>query len=370
MKRCQRYGFIVPPLLLTVVLAVNCQRLDPNLTGGSRMASTVGEGGSTGTEPEPGLGGSGMGGSGMGGAGAVQANCPSLRTQAYAVLQTNCAFCHQAPGNPLYYTAFNFILDLAPLTSMVSPLTSEKYVVKGDPAASFIYKRVVTGSMPPAGRTQRPSQADKDILNQWITSCIGDPSSPDGWSSSMVDAGAVDAGPTLDSCGPTNNCPTGSCCVFNTCRPNGTTCGQLPSPIPGQGNLPGIPGMCMSGSCQTAAGASCGKVGEPCCDLMICTAVQSSCLTTDLTKCSACGSPGQPCCKPQNCTTGNACVGFGVGRVGMCEVCGGLDQPCCGSGLPAQMTCNSTFVCIADSTTVSGSRCVAAPTRASGGGGI
>jgi hypothetical protein len=351
----------VPPLLLllTVVVAVNCQRLDPNLTGGIRIPSLSGDG------PNP-----GMGGTGMRDAGVVAADCPNLRMQAYAVLQTNCAICHQAPGTPaLYSGTFSFILNLAQLTSTTSPASSAtvplKYVVKGDADASYIYKRIVTGSMPPASRTQRPSTADKDILRQWIASCIDDPTSPEGWAGSTADAGAADAGPTLESCGATNNCPAGSCCVFNLCRPNGTTCGPLPNPIPGQTNLPGLPGMCMSGACQTTSGVPCGKVGQPCCDLQTCTDSQASCLTTDLSMCSACGGPGQPCCRPQNCLSGNACIGFGVGRVGTCEACGDVDQPCCGSGVAAQQTCNSALVCVADG--VTGTHCAAGTSPAGGG---
>jgi len=364
MNRCVRMsGLVVPALLLAVVLAVDCQRLDPNLTGGGRLQNQAGEGGSAGTD-DPGIGG----------AGVVDSDCPNLRMQAYAILQTNCSICHQAPGNPaLYSGSFNFILDLASLTTTTSPSSPAtmplKYVAAGDPAASYILQRIVSGTMPPQSRTQRPGRLDMDVLSQWISTCIDDPTSPQGWSggSSPVDAGAPDAGPTLESCGPANTCRDGSCCVFNLCRPNGTTCGPLPNPIPGQTDLPGLPGVCTSGACQTTSGSSCGKVGQPCCDYLICTQSQASCLTTDMSMCSACGGEGQPCCRPTSCLAGRACVGFGVGRVGTCQMCGALGQPCCGTGGPALQTCDGTLLCVADGAT--GTRCSAGGADGGGGGG-
>lgn len=326
-------------LLAMAALVAACQQLDPSLATGPVSAS-----GGTGGNIVP---------INTGGGGAAGPSCPTVRAEAHDILETNCAICHQAPGTPaLYVGSFNFILDLAKLTSSTSPQSSTtltlKYVVKGNPDQSYIYQRISNGSMPPVNRTQRPTPADRQILNQWITSCIDDPTSPLGWPDvgAPADAG-VDSGAQLASCGPANVCPDGGCCVFNQCRPNGTTCGPLPNPIPGQTDLPGFPGTCTAGSCENSAGQSCGKVGEPCCDLFSCTASQSSCLITDMTMCSACGGTGQPCCKPTNCLEGHACVGGGVGRVGTCELCGALGQPCCGSGVAAQQTCDAPFTCTA-----------------------
>ena len=355
MNRKHRLRFIVPLLPLSAFLAVACQRLDPNLTGG-RLESRIGMGGTSGQG-----GTSGPGDPGLGGAAVINSKCPELRTQVYDILQTNCAICHEAPGTPaLYLGSFNFILDLAQLTSSTSPQSSTtltlKYIVKGDPDDSYIYRRILNGSMPPVTRTQRPTPGDTDALNQWIASCIDDPTSPQGWSGSgSAPDGGVDAGPMLDSCGPANVCPAGACCVFNKCRPNGTTCGPLPNPIPGEANLPGLPGQCTDGSCRNAAGDACGKVAQPCCAFQSCTASQASCLTTDLSMCSACGGAGQPCCKPSSCLQGHACVGGGVGRVGTCQLCGALGQPCCGTGGPALQTCDATLVCVTDA--LMGTRC-------------
>jgi len=174
MNRYDRWGFVVLLSIVSAVLASACQRLDPGLTGGGRLRSEVGVGGSPGDD-------------GTGGSDGV--DCPSLRTQAFDVLQTNCAICHQAPGTPaLYLGPFNFILDLDVLTSSNSPSSLPsaplKYVVNGSPADSYIYRRIVNDSMPPVTRLQRPTPADIDVLNQWITSCIDDPTSPEGWSGS------------------------------------------------------------------------------------------------------------------------------------------------------------------------------------------
>jgi hypothetical protein len=334
-------------LLLPAVLAVACQKLDPDLASG-QLSEPDGTGGVN----VPSGGGLSPSGSGTGGGGMPSSSCSTLRTQVYDVLQTNCAICHQTPGSPaLYLGSFNFILDLAQLTSDTSPQSSTtltlKYVVNGNPEQSYIYQRISNGSMPPVTRTQRPTQHDLQVLNQWITSCIDDPTSPEGWTGSAAPPdGGVDPGPMLEGCGPANVCPRGGCCVFNQCRPNGTTCGPLPNPIPGQTDLPGFPGMCTTGSCLNSAGNSCGKVGEPCCDFQSCTASQSSCLTTDMTMCSACGEAGQPCCKPNSCLGGRACVGGGVGRVGTCQLCGALGQPCCGSGVAALQMCDGALTCM------------------------
>jgi len=351
MNRNQRRGFVVLLLPLSVALAGACQRLDPNLSGGRITSRTSGVGGDPGTDE------------GTGGSGGPDVDCPAVRMQAYAVLQTNCAPCHDPPGLANYPNGFKLILDLDRLTSSTSPLSSTtltlKYVVKGDPQTSFIYQRIVNGSMPPAARTIRPSAADIEVLNQWITSCIDDPTSPEGWSGSAPDGGAVDAGPELESCGSPAVCPDNGCCVSGKCRPNGTTCGSLPNPIPGEPALGGLPGMCTNGSCETATGAACGGVGQPCCANQSCTATQASCLITDMTMCSACGGDGQPCCKPNNCLNSprHVCVGARVGGVGTCRLCGGLGQPCCGSGVIALLTCQDALTCIAD--TASTTKCVA-----------
>src|SRR5882672_9525499 len=203
------------------VLAAACQKLDPNLASGPLS----GPGGMGATGGRGGAGGSLIPGMvGTGGVGVPASACPTVRMQAHAILEANCSICHQAPGTPtLYLGSFNFILDLAQLTSSTSPQSSTtltlKYVVKGRPDQSYIYQRISNNSMPPITRTQRPVAADRQVLDQWITNCIDDPTSPQGWSgpSAPADAG-VDSGPQLEGCGPANVCPGRGCCVFNQCR--------------------------------------------------------------------------------------------------------------------------------------------------------
>jgi hypothetical protein len=149
---------------VSIFLSTGCQELDPNLTRGS-------------ASPDGNL--------------QLPESCDTTRKLARAVLATNCAGCHQAPGTPaLYQGTFVFILDLPQLTTGApSPSSAvgapRYYVVKGDPSRSYIYQRLDSNpaSMPPPGRTQRPTAADLQVLNRWITNCIGDPTSPGGWPS-------------------------------------------------------------------------------------------------------------------------------------------------------------------------------------------
>jgi cytochrome c len=88
-------------------------------------------------------------------------NCNTIKQQAQAVLQTNCAGCHQAPnksGN------FDYVLD-------TDHLKSAGLLVPGNPEGSRLYQRVAAGEMPPAGQTQRPTNSDTTVLYQWIKVC-------------------------------------------------------------------------------------------------------------------------------------------------------------------------------------------------------
>ncbi len=333
-------------VVLSLSVAGSCQKLDPNLTSGN-VKATVGSGGAGGE----------TGGGGIGGSDGSQSSCNTARMQAREILLTNCSGCHQDPMKQTSINSggpFSFILELDKLTTETSPtFLGAHYVVQGDPSHSLIHLRYSGGGMPPASVTQRPSMADLAVMDDWITRCIGDPDSPGGWPPfSPSDAGTATDGGTalLPACGPANACPSGGCCVFNQCVPNGHACGPVANPTPGMQDLPGLPGMCASGSCQKSgdggASVSCGKVGEPCCDLGLCTASQSSCLITDMTMCSQCGGTGEPCCKPNGCLDGRACVNGGVGRVGLCQLCGGLGQPCCGAGVTALLKCNGGLSCV------------------------
>jgi len=334
-------------LALSLLFAASCQQLDPNLTSG-RVTSVAGSGGA---------GQAGSGGSGGGSDGPVP-SCNSARMEARAILLLNCSGCHQDPMKQMSINSggpFAFILELDKLTTVTSPtFIGRHYVVQGDPTSSLIHSRYSPGGgMPPASVTQRPTAADLMVLDDWITRCINDPDSPGGWPPFVANDGGAptDGGASsLPACGPANVCPSGGCCVFSQCVPSGSPCGPLANPTPGMQDLPGLPGVCTAGSCQKVGdggvSVSCGKVGEPCCDLGLCTASQSSCLITDMTMCSQCGGTGEPCCKPNACLDGRVCTNGGVGRVGTCQICGGLGQPCCGAGVAALQKCNGALGCV------------------------
>jgi hypothetical protein len=347
-----RFSLSYLGLLCSLLFVASCQQLDPRLNAGGVRAGSGGSGGA---------GNSGTGGD------LASSSCNVDRMRAYAILQLNCASCHQDPAKLTSINAqgpFNFVLDLDKIVSDASPVQAGKhYVVKGDPNNSLLHQRYSLpgdrGGMPPAGVVQRPSEADLAVLDDWISRCIGDLESPAGWAPSGAGEGTGDGGMLMvytPACDDLHDCPNGGCCVFSQCVPNGNACGPLANPTAGMQNLGGLPGVCNGGSCQKN-GASCGKVGETCCAFDLCTAPQSSCLLNDLTKCSQCGGTGEPCCKPNGCISGRTCLNGGVGRVGTCAVCGALGGPCCGTGVAAVQKCD-----LATTT------CVNAPTDGGGGG--
>jgi hypothetical protein len=270
--------------------------------------------------------------------------CDATRSKARTILETNCAFCHEAPGNQ---ANFDFILELDKLKTAVSS-TGQRFVVPGDPDQSRIYQRMSVGEMPPAGRMPRPSMADIEVIRQWIVSCFD---GTGGWD--RPDAGAGGGAPDGGDAGPppgcgdpgqpcctANVCNDDGCCVFGQCRGNGQSCAAM-------GGGLGLAGTCARGSCENGAGMACGNVDQPCCEASSCTASRVSCLA-GMTTCSACGGASEPCCKigsAQTCVDGYACVGGGVGRTGNCQLCGGTGQPCCGSGVASQKRCDPGLTC-------------------------
>jgi hypothetical protein len=350
--------------------ATACQELDPNLASGNGVVAV--------DRAQGGAGGAGGSSNASGGAGGVGNTdpCVPVRAQAWEILNTNCAYCHQAPqnGNSIYKGSFNFILQLDQISTLKSlnfPPPANGYIKVGDPDNSLIYFRIQSGQMPPTNISDpRPSTSDTALLRTWIANCAsgaeGFAPPPDAGTSPGAggttgaggvagDASVADCGTPGQSCCAGNSCNAGGCCVGGTCHGHGTAC-SVPPPQPGQPPAFSLSGTCTFGSCQTAdGGLSCGSVGEPCCEANSCTATQSACLTgTDLSGhvyqgdiCSACGATGQPCCTlPRNsCLPGRVCLNGGAQRVGSCGVCGGVGQPCCGSGTVVQQTCNHGLTC-------------------------
>src|SRR5262249_15348952 len=83
----------------------------------------------------------------------------ALAKQAQAVLKTHCYRCHGQQG--AVEGGMNYILDL-------DKLVQRKKVVPGSPDKSPLYKKIVNNLMPPADEKPRPSDADRDVLRQWI----------------------------------------------------------------------------------------------------------------------------------------------------------------------------------------------------------
>jgi hypothetical protein len=350
-------------IAIAAMVAVSaCQELDPNLASGSGSGETEVGGARPGAtavsvSPRTGAGGDMPGRSSDGGPPeTAAAPCTTARAEARAILDTQCGYCHQAPDNArsVYATGqFNFILELDKITTLKSIVFSMSYVAAGSPNASLIYQRTSNGTMPPLNIPQRPSAGDLAVLNRWITSCVDGSST--GWPAPRTtglpdDAGRGDDGEVVTACGvpgqrccSANVCNGGGCCVGGLCRANGLTCAAPPAEL-GAPAMVGLAGTCKDGSCETAAGAACGKPSEPCCDLMTCTGAQSACFP-GTTTCAACGDTGQSCCRPNACLDGRACINGGVGRIGTCQLCGAKGQACCGTGTVAMQTCDVGLTC-------------------------
>ncbi len=82
-----------------------------------------------------------------------------LAKKAQIVLRANCYRCHGQEG--AVEGGMNFILDF-------DKLVQRKKVVPGSPDKSPLYKKIVNNLMPPPDEKPRPSDADREIIRQWI----------------------------------------------------------------------------------------------------------------------------------------------------------------------------------------------------------
>ena len=343
-----------PAWLLLAPLVGACflqQKLDGAAASGQRSAVPAGTGG------EPGPSGSGGAPSLPGpppdarveqpadAAAVVSAECLDTTMRARAILQMNCAFCHQAPGRE---GNFDFILDFRTLMTAIGT-TGKRFAVPGNPDDSRVYQRAAAGEMPPAGRMPRPSPDDLTVLRSWIQDCLGMTplDSPDAGARPDGPAGGGSEGGPPPGCGGSgqdcclaNTCNGGGCCVLGQCRASGQACGD------GVGQF-GLPGTCNNGSCQNAGNVACGQPGQPCCgDTPTCTAPRATCATNQA--CQACGGDRQVCCSSggaSSCLVGFGCLDGGFGRVASCQLCGAMGQRCCGNGPIPQRVCNGRLVC-------------------------
>jgi hypothetical protein len=104
-----------------------------------------------------------------------------------------------------------------------------------------------------------------------------------------------------------------SCGVLGAPCCNGVICGTSPS---------GVALSCSGTTCVLPSG--CGQAGQPCCSGNTCSTTALSCVNGLCM--SGCGQIGQACCSGDTCsTTALACVS------GLCmSGCGQPSQPCCG----------------------------------------
>src|SRR5262245_22145017 len=84
---------------------------------------------------------------------------PALAAKVHAVLKANCYRCHGQEG--AVEGGMNYILDF-------EKLVQRKKVVPGSPDKSPLYKKIVNNLMPPPDEKPRPSEADREVLRQWI----------------------------------------------------------------------------------------------------------------------------------------------------------------------------------------------------------
>jgi hypothetical protein len=347
-------------------LATGCLQQARSMAGGA--APPPGGAGAI-APPAGGAGGNGGGGGGAGAGGsgggqpisspppaadaavrppgdaAPAVECEQVSAKARAILQMDCAYCHQSPakmGN------FDFILDTYTLT-LANSTAGNKFVVPGAPERSRIYQRIAANEMPPAGQMPRPSKDDLAVIRAWIMGCVmlGQPTP--GGKDGGADLGAPPDGPPdpgpgcggpLQECCDGNVCENGGCCVLGECRANGMACNDGP----GQG---GLAGVCTSGSCINA-GMSCGGMGQACCAGGTCTANRVYCGLATPKTCVTCGGMGQPCCGTGgggSCAAGLDCQGDRFPLAGSCKPCGTLGLPCCGNGPTVLQSCNAGLTC-------------------------
>ncbi|MBY0229167.1 MAG: hypothetical protein K2W96_07820, partial [Gemmataceae bacterium] len=91
--------------------------------------------------------------------GAAPPSGERLAGRALAVLRSHCHSCHGKDGS--VEGGLNYVLDR-------DKLVARRKIVPGDPGASPLLKRVVSGKMPPAGVKHRPSPSDLAVLRDWI----------------------------------------------------------------------------------------------------------------------------------------------------------------------------------------------------------
>ncbi|MFY0537724.1 c-type cytochrome domain-containing protein [Nannocystis pusilla] len=157
----QRTYSIIPlaAAALTLFTAGACKTVVlPGNDSGDETEGTEGTDSATG----PGAGSTDGGTDGMAGS----ANCGELSAKTLDILDVNCAKCHGPDSAAL--GSINYITNL-------DALIKNGKVEPGEPNNSALYRRMAAtmAPMPPESETQRPSEDDLRVVEQWIGECAG-----------------------------------------------------------------------------------------------------------------------------------------------------------------------------------------------------
>jgi hypothetical protein len=118
--------------------------------------------------------------------------CVQIEAQSLFIRQQSCSPCHTAAAGTTKAAcscALTGILDDSTLVTATSPAfktpagAPAPYVVPGNPGASLIYERIVSGAMPPpnpalelgpaaAAALVYPTPSDVSVLYEWIVDCV------------------------------------------------------------------------------------------------------------------------------------------------------------------------------------------------------
>lgn len=84
---------------------------------------------------------------------------PELAKKATEILRANCYRCHGQDG--VVEGGLNYVLDF-------EKLIARRKIIPGNPVGSPLIRRITSDTMPPAGEKPRPTEAEIEILKEWI----------------------------------------------------------------------------------------------------------------------------------------------------------------------------------------------------------
>lgn len=296
------------------------------------------------------------------------ASCDDTCREATRVLWHNCAACHAQGPASVGAPVFDFVLDVTKLTTLTWLRADGvwRFLVPGSPQDSQIYVRpVVNRDMPPLSNDvsvparARVSASDGQILQDWITGCLGTDHF-DGFythASSQGGPGNLVACPASSS--PRGACPidgqecpypSGSCvCVAGsweclgcpTQQPgSGSDCAATPTASTGQQPAYRCGYGTVSCTCRAldlASGWQCGACpasrptpGGACGNSRFsCTYGGDTCeCNSNAWSCTTSACPLPPATGPFSCQPGTACIYPDQGQACSCRSYGGWSCSC------------------------------------------